>query len=253
MNKNEALGRLDESYQLISVAYDEELSEQQVEFLVSDDYEKLWESFAEWETESLWQGIKYVIDDTFTDDEWDSLSSQDQDEIREAIQERDNSDFIRQLVRNTSSPLLRINCISEDDSFSFEPVEAKQVLDLLDFAEPDVGLFGHNEHNLKVVDGTLLECSPEYSVLMGYWVCAVDLETLYDAGESKLRITNPHLWLGNPFAGSGWLSEEPLHGSFVVERRDVHTDKGAFGYSINDIFGGVSTSAYEAEVEKVSA
>jgi hypothetical protein len=252
MNAQEAIAQLDEKYSLCFVDYDERLTGEQVEHLVAGDTEKLWESLDEWEMESRWYGVKYVIDNTFTDEEWDSLSSEDQDEVRYAIEERDESDWVTELISHTSNPLLRINCISEDDSFSFEPVEPGQVLDLLDIDEPTTGLFGHDEHNMKVVNATLLECSPEYSVLMGYWVISVDLETLYKAqDDSKIKITNPHLWLGNPFAGSGWLTEEPLHGTIVVDRADIHTDKAAFGYSIDEIFGGVTASSYEAEIEVV--
>jgi hypothetical protein len=109
-----------------------------------------------------------------------------------------------------------------------------------------------NHHNLKVVKDTLLECSPEYSVLLGMIVYAADVGDLYDLGDTEyVEVTDPYLYLGNPFAGTGWVGDEPLKGTIRIKRSDLTTDSGAFGYGWNDVTGGVTVSAYEATVTAV--
>ncbi len=100
---------------------------------------------------------------------------------------------------------------------------------------------------------TLAECSPEFSVLMGYWIVGADVETLYDLGSDvkQVTITNPHLYLGNPSSGTGFISEEPFEGTVTVDRGDLRTDKDAFGYSVESIYGGLNASQFEAEITPV--
>lgn len=238
-----AIAKLADKYELVYVAYDDKLSDEQVEKVVSGDLEGFWEATSEFESESRWHGSEYVIKDVFTDDEWDSLEPDEQEEVRDAIYERDESAWDTELMSHTSNPLLRINAISEDDSFSHREVCAGDILDHIGFDA--------TEHNIKIINNTLAECSTD--VMMGYWVLSADLATLYKSNEGdKLRFTNPHLFLGNPFTGAGWVTEEALHGTIDIDREDVHTDKEAFGYGINEIYGGVYASEYESEVAIVT-
>lgn len=241
MTLTEAIERLDKSYELVYVDYRDELSDEQVAAIVRGDIDSLWESIDEWENESRWEGARYVIGDTFSDEEWESLTRDEQEEVRVAIEERDSSDVIGQLIRHTSDPLLRISCVDEDRAWSFEPVTPDEVL-------AQVGLEA-TEHNVKAVDYALANASPEFSVLMGYWIVSVDLATLYAAPEgATVTIENPHLYLGNPFAGSGFITEEPLEGTVTVPREELRTDKDAFGYAVDEVYGGLSASQFHADI-----
>ena len=238
----EAIAKLDDKYDLVFVNHDDKLSDDQVDALVSGDLESFWEKTAEFESESRDVGIDSVIDNEFDDEEWDSLSAEDQQTVRDTIAERDNSDWVTQLINQTPNPLLRIKVVDEDDGWSYEEVVPQQVLDAIQLQA--------TEHNVKVIQAALNESSPEYSTLLGYWIVSLDLKMLYQADQSKkLRITNPYLYLGNPLMGSGWVTEEALEGTVVVERSDVHTDKKAFGYSISEVYGGLQASQFEAEVQ----
>ena len=91
-----------------------------------------------------------------------------------------------------------------------------------------------------------------------WWKTAVlycaDVQTFLDLDgedDSFVRVTNPHLYLGNPLMGSGFVTEEPLHGVVQIRRGDLKTDRDAFGYSIEKIYGGVNVSSFEAEVAAV--
>ncbi len=116
-----ALARLDAKYELSYVSYDDSLTDEQVAMIVRGDYDAAYESICEYESDSRWEGVKYVIEDTFTSEERAAITPDDMDEVRYAIEERDESDLLGGLIRNTSDPLLRIIAIEEDDCFSFEP------------------------------------------------------------------------------------------------------------------------------------
>lgn len=239
----EALERLDKNYELIFVDYDDKLYDEQIDAVVSGDFEKVYDLTSDFESESSWHGMKYVIEETFPD--WDMLSDEDQETVREAIQERDTSDFITTLIRHTPDPLLRINVVDEDNCWSYEEVKPRQVLKA-------VGLRA-TKHNVREVDYALANASPEYSTLLGYWVVSVDLEALWTAPEeADVKITNPYLYLGNPFMGDGFITEHALEGVVTVKRNEIHTDKGAFGYGVNEIYGGLSPSQFHADIEVVA-
>jgi hypothetical protein len=253
----ELITRLDEKYELVYVDYRDKLTDEQVDNIVSDDMEAFWTSTEEWESNARYESAKFEIEQLLKDliREWENeddedydhltdqfLQTEEFDEVRYAIEERDESDWVTRLASNTPRALLRITAIDEDHGFAFEDVQAEQVL-------ARVGLSA-TEHNLRVINDMLPECSPEFSVLLGYWIVGADVADLVKLnGEEPVDIVNPHLYLGNPFSGSGYISEEPLHGVKRIMRDEVHTDKGAFGYSVTEIFGGLDTSQFEAEVK----
>lgn len=239
---DEAIARLDDSYELVYVSYDDKLNDEQVNHLIRGDMSEFWDSLAQFEGESRYHGARNAIYDKFSREEWDSLSDDDQETVLLAIEERDNSDFVTPLIEQTPNPLLRICVVDEDNAWSFEPVEASDVLSKIGFEA--------TEHNLKVVEAALLECSPEYSVLLAYWVCSVDLKAIYEASEdASFKITNPYLFLGNPVMGSGWLTEKPLEGSCIVDRSELTTDEGGFGYSLSKVYGGLRNKDFQSEIE----
>ena len=239
---DDAIARLDESYDLVYVDYRDQLTDEQVTFLVKGDTEALYDSLDEWFSEAEYLGAEAAMHDAFDDDELDCLGQTGVQTIRETIMERDTSDWLSALIRQTPDPLLRVCVIDEDDAFAFESVNAREVLD-------KVGL-SHSDHNVAAVEQALAECSPEYSVLLGYWVFSADLTALSKLEEDQVvRVANPHLYLGNPMAGSGFVTEPVLHGVVAIPRSELRTDDDAFGYSIASIYGGVRTSEYHSEID----
>jgi hypothetical protein len=81
----------------------------------------------------------------------------------------------------------------------------------------------------------------------------VDLEAVANLPACRMvELRNPHVWLGNPFAGSGWCSEEAFTGTLTVDRADLQTDDDAFGYSWNEVVGGTSPSDFSCEIAAVA-
>lgn len=259
---NAIIDGLEQSYDLVYVDYRDELTDKQVAFVVNGDEASLFESLEEFESESRWNSVKQITEELqreviagwqdedpdadFTRLDDDFCGSDEWEDVRSEVEARDKSDWLKQLISQSGRVLLRINCIDEDNGFAFQEVNPLEVLSKVGI-EP-------TEQNERTVADTLLECSPEYSVLLGYWIVGADLEALYalaEDAEVEVEITDPYLYLGNPFSGTGYIAERPLVGKVRVKREDLRSDKDAFGYSINEIFGGVSTSSFEAEIHAV--
>ena len=254
---DEIIKRLDPSYDLVYVDYRDELSDSQVSALVRGD-EWLEESW-EWESDSRYRETKHIIGDLAKDvlrawseeagadlsflvgalndavDEWER--------VRLAIEERDTRSWVKQLIGQTPSVLLRINVLDEDHAYAFEDVSTRRV-------SRDIGLRA-TRSNVETVSYVLANASPEYSVLLGYWIVGADVSDIYElpsGPETELKIVNPYLYLGNPFSGSGFISERPMDGVVRVKRGDLRTDKDAFGYPVDEIYGGLRASDFECKL-----
>lgn len=259
---DEIIERLDESYDLVYVAYNDRLGDEQVAKLVRNDDEWLEASF-EWESDQRYDSARDIIKNLARAilDEWSTEAddadldfvltafdlSDDEERVREEIYDRDKSDWPKQLARLTPDVILRINVIDEDHGYSYEEVSPERVL-------VDLGLpLPATQENVEIVNDVLNETSPEFSVLLGYWIVGADVEDIYEMpyDTKEVEITNPYLYLGNPFTGSGFISERPLQATVRVKREDLRTDKDAFGYSVDEIYGGLYASSFEAKLQAV--
>jgi hypothetical protein len=254
--------RLDAEYDLVYVNQGDQFSDEQVEHIVSGDYEKLSESTEEWESDSRhdamaaiikeelaailreWEREDAEIDTDALESEFDG--SEDEDRVRDEISQRDTGSWVKDLARATPDVLLRIRVVDEDDAYNNEAVDPNDAL-------TKVGL-PITEANTKLMVETLIECSPEYSILMGYFIVGADVMALLDLPSDTVELTieNPYVYWGNPFAGSGFISESAFEGTVTVKREDLHTDKGAFGYSVTEVYGGLTASSFSAKITPVA-
>lgn len=260
---DELIAGLAKTYDLVYVDRGDQLTDKQVAAIVKGDTDTLWEETEEFQSESRHNSTTEIIKDEAKGilGRWEGEDDQDYgqllmdfdgseawERVRDEIWERESGDWVRDLINGTPKVLLRIAVLDEDHGYSFEDVQPERVL-------TDVGL-PVTEANARIMADTLAECSPEFSVLLGYWIVGTDVGELYDLPtdpEGVVEIVNPHLYLGNPFAGSGWISEKPFEGTVRVKREDLHSDKDAFGYSVNEVYGGLSASSFEAEIRAVAA
>jgi len=255
---DEIRGAMDETYNLVYVDYRDELSDEQAAMIVRGDMESVWESVQEWESDATWDSACDIADELANDalrgleddddgsvdalrDDWQG--SQERYDIIDAIRERDSSDIIGELVKRSSRVLLRVEVVDEDHAWAFEPVEPTDFLARVGFEATPA--------NLESACEVIANASPEFGVGMVYALAAVDLGDIYALQDDDVvTIVNPHLWLGNPFAGSGY--EAGFEGTVTVPRAELRTDKDAFGYGWAEACGGVTVSAYEAELTVVS-
>jgi hypothetical protein len=272
--RDEIIKRLDKSYQLVYVDYRDELTDEQVAMIARGDYESLWESSIDWESGSRSDGARYhineLVDDVIRD--WEREDDADYselkdgfdlsaewDEVNEAIQDRDDSDPYREMAAHTSDVLMRVNVDYQmvDPEASPHPEDNAYPMGEEDPSPErlltDVGL-PVTERNVKVANSILANSNPYYSGATCSWIFAADVEWLYMLSsdpEAIIEITNPYLWLGNPWQGDGWVNEEPFEGTVRVKRGNLRTDKDNWGYGWNAVVGGVYVSGYEVELKVV--
>lgn len=258
---DDIIKRLAKSYDLVYVDYRDQLSDSQVSALVRGD-EWLDES-SEWESDRRYDRAQQIIAELADEvvGEWSADAAADLgflvdalkdrleewDRVRCMIEERDSGSWAEQLIRQTPGVLLRINVLDEDHGYSFEEVSPRRVL-------KDIGLRA-TRPNVETVRCVLANASPEYSVLLGYWIVGADVSEIHELPtdpDAEVEIVDPYLYLGNPFSGSGFISERPIDGVARVKRDALRTDKDAFGYSVDQIYGGLQASDFECKLGVVA-
>lgn len=263
------IAALDPHYTLVYVDYRDQFTTDQVAKLVRNDIDGLWESTTEWESDTrhiaITEVIKQVGDDVIRDWQIDDERSDrperdyeplvdafagtdDYERVREAIDQRDDSTWPQQMAGQTPAVMLRIPVgqIDEDTAFAGGDVDATQVLARID-AQP-------TDANQLLVRDLLNEANYPGAVLMGYWIVGADVSDLYklpNEPETLVEIVNPHLYLGNPFAGTGMITDGPLTHTIRVRRDQLSTDADAFGYAVTEVFGGLNPSSFEAAITAV--
>ncbi len=257
----EAVEDLQREYELVFVDHCDQLTDEQLDALVEGDLETLLDQLSEFEMNSRDRALDYIVRDAVgsvirrweleggADCTWFGdafLDSPFEDELRNEITERDKGDWVRDLIRHTSNPLLRIVAIDEDNAYSHEEIGPIELLVRIGI-EP-------SDENVKTIRDVIANASPEFSVRMGFWIAALDLEKLYDLpdGTKHIDLINPYFYFGNPFYGNGFVSNEPLIGTVRVHLSHLRTDSNQFGYSIDQIYGGVNPSSFDVEFEPVS-
>src|SRR5206468_8906515 len=115
---------------------------------------------------------------------------------RFAVEERDTGEWVEALISHTPNVLLRITALDEDHAYSNEEVAASRVLE-------DLGVPA-TPGNVETVNYVLANASPEFSVLLGYWIVSADVADIYKLAHdvTEVEIVNPYLYLGNPLSGS---------------------------------------------------
>jgi hypothetical protein len=257
---------LDDKYVLVYNSQGDALPDDVAAALVKGDNEwetKGGEALMEWESEVRWASACDAVDELAKEivRRWEREDDADYDELLDAewpgtdermslidtVQDRDGSEWFSELVNHHGAVLLRvpIKAMDEDAELSYTAVTREQFLDLLGFE--------HTDNNMRLAGEVIDNASPEFSVAIGQALIGVDLAAVANLPASgKVELRNPHVWLGNPFAGSGWCSEEAFTGTLTVDRADLQTDDDAFGYSWNEVVGGTSPSDFSCEVAAVA-
>ncbi|EWM19631.1 hypothetical protein [Kutzneria sp. 744] len=216
------------------------------------------EGLTQWKCDIVDTAARQVVDDLTTQvmrrweraddttypnllEEWSTSLARDA--VIETVRDRDESTWFDDMVTRHGAVLLRVGIatMDEDAGLSHKPLPPRRFLDLLGFA--------HTEHNLTRAAEVVDNASPEFSVVMGYALLGADLADIVRLpgdGARTVQLRNPHIWLGSPFTGSGWCSDEPFDGTLTVHRGDLRTDEDAFGHSWEKVAGGTSPSYFSS-------
>jgi hypothetical protein len=201
---DEVIADLDDSYELISVAYDDTLIDAQIRVLfegacLDDD-----PAFDDWRSEAENEGAMYVMEDLLDDEQRDLLARHDLlDELRFAIQDRNTVDIAHELIARTPHKWMRY-AVDFDAESIWSTEEAERDAELVEIAAA-VGIdFDTYRTNLREMS----ENASEGGRLHILW-CG-DIEPLVDAAGRTITWTDdPSLLIFSTMGGSGWMCELP--------------------------------------------
>ena len=219
-------------YRLLWTAYDDELTDDQIDIALEDHsldplYITITES--EWYREELWYRLDETIKDLFNEELWDSMTADEQDEIRCAIEEREETDVVRDLIRNTRKKLF---------AAPLPEYETDYLTDYLQHFGLDATVGDMEQGQWDFESGT---CNVE---IIWYG----ELRDVLD--NATLRITNPFLWIGGTWNGSGTLLETT--GKIEFDTTTVIRD-GSRAYGADAVCGFYLPALEPVSVEGVDS
>lgn len=230
--------------ELVYVDYRDGFTPEQVEDLLRDGY---CEHTDEWISERQWESACDLADEMFKEacdddelyldleDEW--RDSSERSDLIDSIVEADTSNPYKDLLRNTGTMLFRVQ--PDEDHMAWLSPEAldadgpgKALAELgldLDFA-PAVAEI------LPEIAGYACEGGAHFLPAIVFSANPSDLWPYPE--DADVTISDPFLWLTNPWSGNGY-GVVAKGCSVTVKRSDIHTDRHAWGYGANDVFGGL--------------
>lgn len=228
---NELIGRLDAKYELVYVDYRDELLSDQIKHIMNNDMDSLWDSLAEYESESTWYGVEAVLEYTFSAEELGELSDEDKDLLVETIRERDNSDFLSGLLRNTSDVLVRyrIDEVEWDgENFDDYIVELAKMLGI------------SAKHNKDALEEMAANANVSYYSPDLYLIFTMSLDDVVNLNYNPskfMKVVNPGVLLLDTMNGSGFDGSVPLVWDAPFERDNLIWDdkKAGHGYAWDDV------------------
>jgi hypothetical protein len=224
--------------ELVYVDYRDRFDQLSIEKLLRGDYP---EDTDEWISDRQWEGACDLADELFKEvaseeefaeheDEW--RPSDEREALIHEIMENDTSDPYQDLMRNTGSMLFRYSP-SEDDMVWLG--------DEIDTPEAMHAALGLAPELLPTVQ-TIWPEIEGYTISGGGFgasiVFSANPADLWVGEGTMVEISDPFLWLCNPWAGNGY-GEVAEGVTITLNIDDIHTDKAEWGYSADDVFGGL--------------
>ncbi len=112
----------DRKFDLIYVAYDDQLDEENIQRYLAGDLDGIYDEYFDMtmdaRSDTAMLEARQLTEDAGLD--WDDLDYVEQEEIRLAIEEHDESDPVPQLVRNTHNQLVRVPLLTDVQQASSE-------------------------------------------------------------------------------------------------------------------------------------
>lgn len=237
-----AIDALPEKTDLVYVDYRDQLTEEQVRALLARDNEALWESLDTFESDSRHNGVMYLLGEAL-DDEDEREALRDDDEAWESFQQecwdRDQSDFLGDLIRNTPDPMVKYDLDHEVTPGSWAMDEDEITEEMRGIAKAAGIDFATNHAALRTL---VVEASYGGSL---HVLHRSDLADLRDA--KRAVFTDPYLLVHDTMNGSGDM--EPIKGEVTVEIGEdtLRLDAGRMSWS--DDIAGIVHSALETPVK----
>lgn len=245
-------------FDLYFVEHDDQLMDEQVEALVGGRvdtvYDDVVEAFSDPHYITTMEEVESVVKEVIAvfarDDEdldeddawWEFRDSPQCDEVRFAVEDRDESDPVKDLANRTTDPLVQW---VPEHAISLDVDDEEESAAEVSRALSEVGL-PCSQHNVEAMYSAMGNCFGPTEVRVLF---TVDLSELLDHSVTEVRLKDPILLLLNPYEGSG-MDTANMRGKITVPRDEIRLDS-ALGYGSWDNIAGVVTSAYTVDAEYV--
>jgi hypothetical protein len=224
--------------QLVYVDYRDRFDESSIEKLLRGEYP---DDTDGWISDRQWESACDLADELFREacsgsefgeheDEWGP--SNERYALIDELREIDTSTPYRDLMSNTGVMLFR--CSPPEDDMVW-------LGDIIDTAEKLHAELGLADELLPTVR-TIWPEIEGYTLSGGAFGASIVFSAnpgdLWVGEGAMVEITDPFLWLCNPWAGNGY-GEVAEGVTVALNINDIHTDKAEWGYSADETFGGL--------------
>lgn len=270
----EVIEALPTKFEWYYASYDDELTDRQLGRIINEatdytGYDAVRDDLDEILTEYRWQSEKDAIDEAFKDadhvEHRDLISGEQEDEIREALWERDNSDPMEELLKRTPEKFFRyrVDCevgaeyLMDEEEWDETVREIATAVGIdLDTAHPP-NLHRRDASGQPVIEtnrGTITEMlanSGSGGGLYVFW--RGDTEQMvramcdFDPKPRTITWENPSLLVLSTMNGSGFECDVVGTITLPFDTENLYLDATNVGpgYSWNDTTGALSGSGYD--------
>lgn len=220
--------------ELCHVAYDDCLTDEQAEWYVTGDYEKLFDSIGDWECENRWYGADWYIDELVSHMQKDSPNFEPGDEcledVRDVLMDLDESDTLGDLVKNTYTKITMCRWLIDEDSAEWGKHSVDELIKAL--GVPDTA------ENRATADELIANAPTDLGMAFSaYEVAPVDLHGL-NVDRAAIRTRWLPVCYGNPFTGGYWAGAFDMGAPVTVPLSELTPENSFMQWGPTEVFGG---------------
>lgn len=228
--------------QLGFVNYDDELTNEQAEWYVTGDDERLFDSVIDWEHDNRWDGADWYLEELVRHIRKENPNFDPNEdwfwEVRDILLDLDESDLLGELVKNTSHEVIVGKWVIDEDSAVWGLHDIEGLLEAL--GAPDT------PENREVADELISNAPTDLGMAFSaYKVSPADLH-----GVKANRPAIHSRWLpvcyGNPFTGAFFAGAFDLGAPAVIPLSELSPVSHLTQWGPEEVFGGFP---YELECE----
>ena len=220
--------------ELVHVAYDDSLTDEQAEWYITGEMDKLLDSLLYWESENRWYGADWYIDELVRHIPKDSPNFDPDDEwlenVRDVLMDLDESDILGDLAKNTYSGVTVCKWLINEDSAGWGLHSVDELIKAL--GVPDTA------ENRAVADELIANAPTDLGMAFSaYEVAPVDLHGLR-ADRAAISSSWLPVCYGNPFTGGYWAGAFDMGATVTVPLSELTPESSFIQWGPTKVFGG---------------
>ena len=220
--------------ELGSVDYRDSLTDEQSEWYITGDVDKLLDSILEWESDTRWYGAEWYIEELARhirkenphfdpNEEW-------AENVREVLMDLDRSDLLGDLAANTYDKIVMGKWVIDEDSAVWGLHDIEGLLEAL--GAPDT------PENREVADELISNAPTDLGMAFSaYRVSPADLHGL-KANRPAIHSRWLPVCYGNPFTGAYFAGAFDMGAPVVVPLSELSPVNHLMQWGPEEVFGG---------------